>query len=722
MEAYMKLSDLTSIISFIAKQKTNNKKKKVLLDGFYKYEVNSIQNESIDYYLSNIEDSEYNRIKKFFIFNEDILSNILDKKITLDNINKDNHNEIFKNNKNNSIKFLTDKKGSIVILPIKDSQKIYGLGSKFSNFERKGKVFDNYNIDNPYHFAFSDNLYSTLNIFYILDEDEGKTDCYIIDYPGFIRYDFCKTDKNEIRIKISSTCFQILHFKKDNFIDAVKMLYKIPLNLYKPPFHSFGYTYSHWGIKSIDDIDKLVNNHLKENIPISNICLDIDYMDSYKNFTINNNYGNFEGFKNFNLSLKSKNIFLIPIIDAGIKIEKGYSPYEEFAKSGCCVKKDNKENYTGTVWPGNCIFPDFFTEKAEQIFKELMKDWIEKTDTNGCWLDMNEPSVFNEKTRTISDNAKFLNGEVENLKIHNMYPYNQAKITYESFIEKGKRAMIFSRSFYTFMNQFCGNWTGDNQPTFTHLKTGFQQIISLSLSAVMYAGTDIGGFWFNPSNKLLIKWFKAALFHPLFRNHSSIFAKPREISSLNGNCKNKIKKIIETRYMLLPTIYSLFMTSIYYRKPYIMPYVYKENNKTIVESNVIIISETIGYDPFDTGLLEKDSEFAKYQINGIDLYIKKGKAILLSSNISIAKSIFEFSQFNIIGNPDNDNKFEFEIYFDDGISTKSLDNFGIYRIIFEKDIKNNTFKRNSEIIFSNLNIKSEMECDKIIKNIDIDIL
>ncbi len=56
------------------------------------------------------------------------------------------------------------------------------------------------------------------------------------------------------------------------------------------------------------------------------VYMDIDYMDSYKDFTINDDFGDFSEYVE---NLKKDNIRLIPIIDAGVKIEEGYDVYEE---------------------------------------------------------------------------------------------------------------------------------------------------------------------------------------------------------------------------------------------------------------------------------------------------------------------------------------------------------------------------------------------------------
>ena len=50
------------------------------------------------------------------------------------------------------------------------------------------------------------------------------------------------------------------------------------------------------------------------------IYMDIDYMQSYKDFTLSEE--NFQDFPEFVKELKDQDIRLIPIIDAGVKVER----------------------------------------------------------------------------------------------------------------------------------------------------------------------------------------------------------------------------------------------------------------------------------------------------------------------------------------------------------------------------------------------------------------
>ncbi|MCX8058496.1 MAG: hypothetical protein N3A58_03675 [Spirochaetes bacterium] len=637
--------------------------------------------------------------------------------------------EIYKNPKTNEFIFSVKYNSK--------TDKIYGLGLKFSNFNRKRKVFDNFNTDNFFHSYFSDHLYSTSNIFYLVNKN--FTILFIIDFPGFIRYDFGRSQKDKINILIPSDNFNILISIHQNLYDAIKTLYLIQKDFYKPPFHAFGYTHSRWGLKSLDEVKEILESHLKEDFPISNICLDIDYMEDYKNFTISDRFGNEMKFKQFIDYAYSKNIFIIPIIDAGIK--DGSIESQKLLESGAYIKTIEGQPFKGKVWPGYCIFFDFTNQKAQILWKDLIKNWCEYSKTYDCWLDMNEPSVFSSENKTLPKKTITSDGIEEKL-VHNIYPYFQAKSTLEAYIEKGKRPMLFSRAGYTFQGRFSGNWTGDNRSCFKHLKIGFQQIISLSLCGTMFSGTDIGGFWGKLNNKLLIDWFKASLFHPLYRNHSSIFSKRREIFIFDHKTKEQLRKIINLRYKFLPSIYSLYMESTFYKRPYLQPLLsfynsyyeifenrilFKLSEKLIDEifENIVLIGETFLFDPFNlfdkfnklkSYFLEKYN-FDEFNIDDIKIYIKKGKGLILTENIKQVKNIFEIENFFSIGNPDKNGQYEAIIYLDDGISSKSVDKFGLYKLLFYFNNKGQPINSSYEIIYENLDKDYLILKDKILSKI-----
>lgn len=45
------------------------------------------------------------------------------------------------------------------------------------------------------------------------------------------------------------------------------------------------------------------------------------------------------------------------------------------------------------MWPGDCVFPDYTSEKTRAWWSGLIKDFI-SNGVDGIWNDMNEPAVF----------------------------------------------------------------------------------------------------------------------------------------------------------------------------------------------------------------------------------------------------------------------------------------------------------------------------------------
>ena len=52
-------------------------------------------------------------------------------------------------------------------------------------------------------------------------------------------------------------------------------------------------------------------------------------------------------------------------------------------------------------------------------------------------------------------------------------------------------------------------------------------LLSLSLSGIPFVGADVGGFFGNPTTALLVRWYQAAVFRPVFRAHAEFKTKRR---------------------------------------------------------------------------------------------------------------------------------------------------------------------------------------------------
>ena len=135
----------------------------------------------------------------------------------------------------------------------------------------------------------------------------------------------------------------------------------------------------------------MVKGYRENEIPLDMVYMDIDYMQDYKDFTVNPE--RFPDFGEFVQKMKAEKIHLIPIIDAGVKIEQGYDIYEEGVEKGYFCKREDGSDFVAAVWPGWTHFPDVLNPEARAWFGgkyQILTD----LGIDGFWNDMNEPAVF----------------------------------------------------------------------------------------------------------------------------------------------------------------------------------------------------------------------------------------------------------------------------------------------------------------------------------------
>lgn len=114
------------------------------------------------------------------------------------------------------------------------------------------------------------------------------------------------------------------------------------------------------------------------------------------------------------------------------------------------------------------------------------------------------------------------------------------------------RPYILTRSFFVGSQRSASVWTGDNTASWDHLRIMAPMLLSLSIAGIPHVGADIGGFFGNPDDQLLVRWYQASAFTPFFRAHAHIDTKRREPYLFSDKIKNAIKLAIRSRYNFLP--------------------------------------------------------------------------------------------------------------------------------------------------------------------------
>lgn len=162
--------------------------------------------------------------------------------------------------------------------------------------------------------------------------------------------------------------------------------------------------------------------------------------------------------------------------------------------------------------------------------------------------------------------------------------------------------------------------TGDNTAEWGHLAIAGSMLLSLSVSGVPFVGADVGGFFGNPDEQLMTRWYQAGAFQPFFRAHAHIDTRRREPWLFSKPTLETIRKTIRLRYALIPYWYTLFREHSLTGMPPMRPiwYEFPGEEKYFEEDKAWMIGNALLVRP----VVEKDT----YYIN-VDLPLDEDKSV-----------------------------------------------------------------------------------------------
>lgn len=510
---------------------------------------------------------------------------------------------------------------------LENEEKVYGLGENVRGINKRGWIYKSCCADEPNHVEDRTSLYASHN-FLVLDGGKEQFGVFF-DYPGIITFDVGYTHLNELKITLSEPDADVYVMTGESILDIVKQFRQLIGRSYIPPKWAFGYQQSRWGYMNEADIREVVKGHREKKIPLESIYMDIDYMERFKDFTANQE--RFPDFPEFVKEMKAQHIHLVPIIDAGVKVEEGYDVYEEGIEKGYFCKKENGEYFVAGVWPGKVHFPDVLNKEAREWFGNKYQVLLDQ-GIEGFWNDMNEPSIFFAQDRMDETFDKIAELKDKNLdldtfqqftglvgslanntddfkkfyhnvdgkmmrhdKVHNLFGYNMTRAAGEAFerLSPEKRILMFSRSSYIGMHRYGGIWTGDNKSWWNHLLLNLRMMPSLNMVGILYTGADIGGFGADATEDLVMRWTQLAMFSPLMRNHSAMGTREQEVYRFDH--VEEFRKIINIRYGLLAYIYSEYMKSALNSEMYFKPlsFVYTDDEFASQVEDQLLVGDSL---------------------------------------------------------------------------------------------------------------------------------
>ncbi|MGA3202215.1 MAG: TIM-barrel domain-containing protein, partial [Bryobacteraceae bacterium] len=443
-----------------------------------------------------------------------------------------------------------------------ENEHYFGLGDKTGPLDRRGMAFTLWNTDTGFQES-TDPIYKSIPFF--IGFRAGRSYGLLFDSTWRSSFDFGKEVRDSYSFGAEGGPIDYYFIDGPEPRHVVETYAWLTGTAPLPPLWALGFQQSRYSYESDAKLRQIASRLRADHLPADVLYLDIDYQNKNRPFTVNPDA--FPDLAKLISDMKAQQFHLVLITDLHIANlpNADYAPYDEGIKGDHFLKNRDGSIYTGIVWPGPAVFPDFTHTPSREWWGTLYKHFY-SIGADGFWNDMNEPAVFQTATKTIPldvtgriDEPGFRSRIVTQREAHNVFGMENSRGTYEGLLKlnPNQRPFVLTRATYAGGQRYAATWTGDNRSTWNHLRLSTPMLLNLGLSGFAIAGDDIGGFSGSPPMDLLTKWIEIGSFNPIFRDHTEKGTNPQE-PWVGGPAHEAIRRrFIEERYRLMPYIYTL---------------------------------------------------------------------------------------------------------------------------------------------------------------------
>lgn len=454
-------------------------------------------------------------------------------------------------------RFTMRRGGRIARIETGRGTSLYGTGEVGGPLLRNGRTTVCWNTDAYAYGAGTPSLYQS-HPWVLAVRADGSAFGVLADTPGRITIDL--TDGIEFRAQ--GPPFPLIVIERGSPDSVVMALADLTGRMPLPPLWALGYQQCRYSYAPDREVLRIAREFRARRIPCDVIWMDIDYMDGFRSFSFSPRH--FPDPRALNDSLHARGFRSVWMIDPGIKRDPGYFVYDQGTRGDHWVQRADGSVYSGAVWPGACVFPDFTREETRRWWASLYDDFMAH-GVDGVWNDMNEPAVFDGPGKTMPETNRHradpeLGGPGPHLRYHNVYGMLMARATREG-VQAAKpehRPFVLSRANHLGGHRYAAAWTGDNIADWEHLAMSVPMTLNLGLSGQPFAGPDIGGFKGLGSPQLFARWMGFGALLPFARAHTEKGVPQKEPWSFGPEVEATCRRAIEARYRLLPYLYTVF--------------------------------------------------------------------------------------------------------------------------------------------------------------------
>ncbi|MCF7940056.1 MAG: hypothetical protein K9M84_00445 [Spirochaetia bacterium] len=469
---------------------------------------------------------------------------------------------------------------------LEDSMHFYGMGEKNVGFEKSGLRTKFWNTDVWADFGdedinngVTDPMYASFPVLIIRKQDHWLAMIVPTAFPVFMDTGARQViegvadagaDDQFFYLGASGSSPELYLIVDRDPLVLTSKIQRLSGVTPRPPLWALGYHQSRWGYSTCRHLHDLDRKFREYRIPCDGLWIDIDYMEGYRVFSLNEQVA--PDLEDQLLALRDKGRRVVPILDPGVKVDHDFAVCTDGLDKNIFCKTSEGKPFIGFVWPGASYFPDFSKEEGRYWWSAYTKELSSK-GFEGFWIDMNDPSTGSVELYDML----FRDGSLAHEAYHNAYGLGMAEATFKGLAnaDEGKRPFVLTRSGTIGSSRYGAMWTGDNNSNYHHLRKGLEMVLSLSISGMPFAGSDVGGFGADAYKKNYIDWFKTTYLLPLMRNHSADGTREQEPWKFDEQTLQITGTCIRARYALLPYLYQLFIREEASGFPMIRPMIYQ---------------------------------------------------------------------------------------------------------------------------------------------------
>lgn len=346
---------------------------------------------------------------------------------------------------------------------------------------------------------------------------------------------------------------------------------------FMPPYWALGFhmcqTSSH------EDSMKTINEMDGEKIPFESDCINADFW-KLRNF--DPSHSELDEFTSLRSRMDGRKLLAVVFPQVPTEMSKASKEiYEYGVAKEVFVKKDNNCIYHGSFFGEQVAYPDVYHPGLHRWmvdklnfddFDGFILNWnmpVDMTDRNStpCTNNSYNNPIYNPNGIEITQNTlcmdtNYMDG-LTHSDVHNSYSLRHMKklhnlLSVTSDSKSKKRRFLVSLGTSPGMGQLGGHWGGEYPATWEAMKMSLVMMLETSIYGIPFSGVPICGHGGHADEELCLRWMQLGAFYPLSLMYYNYGEKPRHPAAFGKAFSRFTKTLLNTRYSLLPYLYTCF--------------------------------------------------------------------------------------------------------------------------------------------------------------------